>query len=246
MVYNWLEKLQHSTFPTSCRLCRAPGEPGIELCVPCRRELPWLTRACRRCALPLPPESNATTCSNCQKSPSPLAECRALFTYQPPVDGWIQKLKFDQDLAAARLLGALLARSLQREVGAASVALLPVPLHRRRLSERGYNQAMEIARPLARCGYRVETRCCTRIRDTGAQSGLPATARRGNMRGAFSVCRPVSGQHFVIIDDVLTTGSTLKELARALTAAGADSVRAWVIARAVLNRKGADAASAPL
>lgn len=245
MVYNWLLSLQHKWFPTSCRLCRAPGQLGLELCESCRAELPWLAHACRRCAMPLPPETSATICSGCQKSSSPLTECRALFTYNPPIDHWIQSLKFEQDLAAGQLLGRLLAESMLREGDIRSASLLPVPLHRKRLSDRGYNQAMEIARPLARCGYQVETRCCTRTRNTGAQSGLSADARKGNMREAFSVDQPVGGRHFILIDDVLTTGNTLYELARALKGAGAGSVKAWVVARAVLNKKGADVASAP-
>lgn len=246
MVYNWLLNIQRRAFPAICRSCRAPGEPELELCAPCRKELPWLAHACRRCAMPLPRETGATVCPNCQKRVSTLSECRALFTYDPPVDSWIQRLKFDQDLAAGRLLGNLLAEALLREVDMTSSSLLPVPLHRKRLSERGYNQAMEIARPSARFGYRIETRCCVRTRNTGAQSGLSATARRANMRQAFFVRQPVDGRHFIIIDDVLTTGNTLDELARSLKAAGAASVKAWVVARAVPHRKGADIASAPL
>jgi ComF family protein len=200
--------------------------------------LPWLDRACRVCAIPLPAEADATVCAHCQNTVSPIDECRAIFTYHPPVDGWIQRLKFEQDLAVGRLLGTLLADSLRLGDDIASALVLPVPLHRKRLSNRGYNQAMEIARPLARLGYRIETRCCKRARNTGAQSGLSAASRKGNMRGAFSATGPLSGQRFILIDDVLTTGSTLNELASTLKRAGAASVKAWVVARAVQNKRG--------
>jgi len=233
VVYDWLLKLQQELFPTSCRLCRAPGEPGVELCAACREELPWLDHACRICAMPLPAEARVTVCPRCQNTASAIDECRALFTYHPPVDGWIQRLKFQQDIAVGRLLGAMLAESLSSGADTASVSVLPVPLHRRRLGERGYNQAMEIARPLGRYGYRIETRCCKRTRNTGAQSGLSAASRKGNVRGAFSVTQPLDGRRFILIDDVLTTGNTLHELACTLKKAGARSVKAWVVARAV-------------
>ncbi len=233
MVYNWLRWLQHTSFPTTCRLCRAPGEPGLELCAECREDLPWLNHACRFCAMPLPGEANVSVCASCQTKRPSVDECRALFTYQPPVDRWIQDLKFHQDIALGRLLGTLLADSLPAVDDAGSGRILPVPLNRRRLAERGYNQAMEIARPLRRYGFRIDARCCKRSRNTDAQSGLSAASRRGNMRGAFVANRRLDGERFLLIDDVLTTGTTLNELARTLKNAGAESVAAWVIARAM-------------
>lgn len=182
--------------------------------------------------MPLPAEADVSTCARCQNSPPVIDECRALFTYHAPIDGWIQKLKFEQDLTVGRLLGGLLAESLSHNADPASVSILPVPLHRKRLGERGYNQAMEIARPVARLGYRIETRCCKRVRNTGAQSGLSAASRKGNIRNAFLATEPLDGRRFVLIDDVLTTGSTLNELARTLKRGGAQSVKAWVVARA--------------
>jgi ComF family protein len=119
-----------------------------------------------------------------------------------------------------------------RDTATTGHTVLPVPLHRKRLSERGYNQALEIARPLGRRGYSIETRCCKRVRNTSAQSELSAVSRRANIRGAFRVSETLTGRRFVLIDDVLTTGSTLKELAATLKTAGAESVVAWVVARA--------------
>jgi ComF family protein len=233
MVYDWPNRLQHTLFPTSCRLCRGAGQPGLELCEGCRLELPWLTHACPLCALPLPGEGRPTLCSHCQKSRTHLDGCRALFVYAAPLDQWIQDLKFRHDLAAARLLGRLLADASPPGQDSGIASLLPVPLHRKRLAERGYNQALEIARPLGRLGYDIEVRCCIRARHTDAQSGLSATIRRKNIRGTFTVTQPVEGRRFILIDDVLTTGATLNELARTLKTAGAASVSAWVVARAV-------------
>lgn len=110
--------------------------------------------------------------------------------------------------------------------------LLPVPLHLSRLRSRGYNQALELARPLGR-RYRIPVAhdVLYRARKTGAQSELDATARLGNVRGAFAVRRVPAQKHVAIVDDVMTTGATLEELARILKRAGASEVSAWVLAR---------------
>ena len=111
--------------------------------------------------------------------------------------------------------------------------MIPVPLHRARLRERGFNQATELARRLDRTlGIRHEPRLCTRHRNTPPQSLLPATARRLNLRNAFSVRGTLPAAHVAIIDDVMTSGHTSDELARTLKRAGADYVEVWVIARA--------------
>ena len=128
----------------------------------------------------------------------------------------------------AKMLGNLLAERLPEGKGS---KLVPVPLHRRRLQQRGFNQALEIARPLQQRGYRIDSRCCTRTRHTPPQSELPATTRSHNLCDAFSVRRNIVGENIMLIDDVLTTGSTLNALAGVLKQAGAARVEAWVIAR---------------
>lgn len=230
MVYQWINFARSKLFPTLCRLCCAPGEPGLELCSACTRELPWLSHTCHGCALPLPPEAQVTLCPDCQKRPLSLDHCSALFAYREPVAGWVQSLKFHQDLTVARLFGQLLAESLPPAENPPPL-IVPVPLHRKRLAARGYNQALEIARPLRQRGYRLEPRCARRNAPTLAQSGLPASQRRANLRNAFSVGLQVHGQHVILIDDVLTTGATLGELAATLKRAGARRVEAMIIAR---------------
>ena len=238
MVYNWSETLQSWLFPSICRLCRAPGLPGLELCRDCRAELPWIERGCRRCALPLPQNTGITLCFKCITEQGPLDACSALFSYRPPVDRWIQDLKFAQDLATARLLGGLLADRMSDGEQEIPAVVLPVPLHRNRQAERGYNQALEIARCLSRRGYRLDSACCRRHKPTSAQSGLPAAARRGNVRNAFSVSHIPDGHRVLLIDDVMTTGATLNELARSLKETGVERVEAWVIARSVIDKGG--------
>ena len=238
MVYNWTNQLQSRLFPSICRLCRAPGLPGVELCASCRAELPWITRSCHRCALPLPPNYDISLCFNCIKKRPAIDACRALFAYRPPLEHWIQALKFSQDLGTARLLGTLLVSTLAQDHRQKPAIVLPVPLHRKRLAKRGYNQALEIARSLSDVGYRLDPTCCRRHRPTSAQSELHASARKQNVRNAFSVSAAVEGRCVLLIDDVMTTGATLDELARTVKKAGAQRVEAWVIARTVADQTG--------
>jgi len=232
MVYKWLNKLRSSLFPSRCRLCLAPGHDDLELCLACRADLPWLITYCRRCALPLPAHTDSRLCTTCLAKPPTLDACHALFSYQPPVDQWIQALKFNRDLTVARLLGELLVAQ-PFVSGPPTASLLPVPLHPGRLRRRGYNQALEIARPLLRRGWQISPCGCRRTKHTEAQSALPAGLRQRNMKGAFAVPSNLEGQTVLLIDDVMTTGATLNELARTLKAAGAERVDAWVIARAL-------------
>jgi len=240
LVYNWTNKLLFTLFPQVCRLCLAPVGQGGMLCAACCSELPWLPRTCAGCAIPLPAGTQATHCPQCQKTPPHLDRCQALFAYAAPIDQWIQAMKFRQDLTAARLLGGLLARRVAVNHTDRPLHLLPVPLHRSRLRVRGYNQSLEIARQLAGRGYALRPGVCLKHRATTAQSDLPASARRDNVRGAFSVTRPLQGERFLLVDDVLTTGATLNELAHTLKNAGAEHVEAWVIARTVERENDGD------
>ncbi len=230
MVYHWLlDRL----LPERCALCAAPAAPG-GLCPGCRRDLPWLAHACPRCARPLPPGAPSGPCGACQRQPPALDACIAALAYELPVDRMVQLLKFHGRLDLAPVLGRLLAEALaeRRPPWPWPDLLLPVPLHRRRLHQRGYNQALEIARPLARRWHlALAPQRVRRCRPTPPQSGLDARARRVNLRGAFRVQGRLDGLNLALVDDVMTTGSTLDALARALRRRGARRVEAWVCAR---------------
>jgi ComF family protein len=204
-----------------------------------------LLHSCQRCSLPLPDGARNVLCAACLRNPPALDGCFALFGYQPPIDQWIHSLKFGRDLATARLLGELLLAELVAGglPMAGAPALLPVPLHTRRLRRRGYNQSLEIARPLIRNGLDLSGCRCQRSRHTSAQSSLPARHRHRNIRGAFSVRGRLEDPHILLIDDVMTTGATLNELARTLKAAGAARVDACVIARTFKQGQEAPGAS---
>jgi len=228
MVYNWLKNTHSWLFPMYCELCRAPTHNGHAICPDCDQELPWLAPGCPTCATPRSAGAAPTLCATCRQTPPFLDGCHALFDYRAPVDQWIRNIKFHQQLTLAKMLGRLLAEHVPEGDNA---TLIPVPLHPRRLRQRGFNQALEIARPLQRRGYRIDARCCVRTRHTPAQSRLPATTRRHNLDKAFRVRHDMSTQRVILIDDVVTTGATLNALARVLKQAGATQVEAWVIAR---------------
>jgi ComF family protein len=158
--------------------------------------------------------------------------CLAPFTYRAPLDHLLLGLKFNGRLAPARVLGELMAQWLAAVVDIPPDHLIPVPLHAARLRERGFNQAVELARPIARqFGLPLNLDGVRRVVATSPQSDLSRKARLKNIKGAFEVSRPLSGQ-VVIVDDVMTTGSTAHELAQTLLAAGAEQVEVWVCARA--------------
>ena len=218
-----------------------PFVSNMDLCAGCANELPYIGPACSCCALPLPgagdvhgQETPTYLCGKCQQQRPLFNRTRAVFHYQAPVDGLILELKFSGSLHHARLLGQLMAGRLEVLIGDERPdLLLPVPLHRRRLRERGYNQSLELARHIGRgLGLPVWADAGERRRDTASQSSLPARDRGRNMRDAFTTRRSLQGQYVAIIDDVMTTGSTVAELSAALLHAGARRVDVWVCARA--------------
>jgi ComF family protein len=232
----WM-RIGQALWPPRCLLCREPGADGRDLCAACAARLPWNRAACPRCALPLAagetlPGMQAPTCGECLRRAPPLDRVRAAFIYGFPVDRLLPRLKFHGDLAAGRLLAAAMAAACADMPH--PDALLPLPLARARLRRRGYDQALELAKPLARAlDIPLLDGALVRRRDTAPQSTLDAAARRRNLRGAFAV--PTSANmptHVALVDDVMTTGATLHAAARALRRAGVARIDAWVCARA--------------
>ncbi|MCW5581472.1 MAG: ComF family protein, partial [Luteimonas sp.] len=168
----------------------------------------------------------------CLRRPPPLLAAHAAFVYGFPLDHLLPRFKFHRDLAAGRILSAAMAArfgTLPRPD-----ALVAVPLHRARLRQRGYDQALELARPLARTlALPLLSGTLLRARDTAPQSELDAGARQRNLRDAFSVApgARLLPAHVVLVDDVMTTGATLHAAARALRRAGVARVDAWICAR---------------
>lgn len=228
MRHGWPGRWLRALLAPACPVCGDPAEHALGCCAACALALPWLGPACARCALPLPGAIATPLCGACLRRPPPLQASVAACLYQWPVDGLLRRFKFQHDLVAGRLLAALM---LERCAAAVPPqALVPVPLHRARLRQRGYDQALELARPLAAGLGLACLPALRRQRATPAQSGLDAAARARNLRGAFAVAAPLPA-HVALVDDVMTTGATLHAAAQALHRAGVHRVDAWVCAR---------------
>lgn len=210
-------------------LCGTGGCDGLDLCEGCRRELTAPVHRCPRCAALLPAGATGP-CGACLKRPPAFDAAFAALDYRAPADRLVTALKFHGRLSHAGLLGELMAAGLDGRDP--PDLIVPVPLHLGRLRERGFNQALEIARPLARrLGVPLDPQTAVRVRATPPQTELDAAARRRNVRGAFAVGPGVAGLRIALVDDVMTTGSTLQELAKIMKRAGAARVEVWVAAR---------------
>lgn len=211
-----------------CALCLGHAHDSL-LCPGCTRAIEARMQACPRCALPL--AAAVPACPACRNGRFAFDAALARFEYRFPLDRLVHRFKYGGDLA----LGRWLARSLAERVAAEprpDLLVVP-PLSAQRLRERGFNQALEVAREVGRCiRVPVDSHLLVRRRDTPAQARLGRRERQANLRDAFACARLVRGSHVAIVDDVLTTGATADALARALKGAGAASVAAWAIARA--------------
>lgn len=226
--------LFRSYSPARCLLCS--NHTGGPLCDDCSSDLPPLGHRCPRCAEPL--LHPAPLCARCQQNPrsAALDSTLAALLYEWPADVLIKRLKFDRNLAAGRALADQLAAAAEIHMLDARHRpdmLIPMPLHRSRRRWRGFNQAAELAQQVGhQLSLPVALTAATRVRATTTQSLLPAAKRAGNLRGAFQVSEAVAGKSIAIIDDVMTTGASVIELAFAAKRAGALQVEGWVVTRA--------------
>ncbi len=233
MVNNWLDIIQDKLFPPSCMLCGDRGVNGLELCRDCYSELPRNEHCCYRCAEPFEtPSTVARLCGHCLSNPPAYEETIAPFIYARTIRYLITGLKFGKQFANARLLGRLLAEKV-KESAELPDCVLPVPLHRSRYRERGFNQSIEIARIVAGdLAIPLDLNSCIRRKNTEHQTRLPSKQRRKNVRNAFVVANPPPYKHVALLDDVMTTGATVSELAATLKRAGVERVAVWTCARA--------------
>ena len=213
--------------PYSCALCGGHIH-AARFCEDCSADLPWIGVACERCGLPLPAGKH---CAACQSKPPPFDHAFAPLAYSFPVDSAIKALKFRRQLFYAPAFGELLLPLLQ-DIFTDVDALLPVPLHRRRHSVRGFNQAAELCRPLQRASGLPLVVGVRRVKFTKPQTGLDAIERRRNMKAAFEARGVLAFRHPLVIDDVITTGETCRQLAATLLLAGAEKVSVLAVARA--------------
>jgi ComF family protein len=208
-----------------CLLCGTFSHNGA-WCKACDSSLPYLTAPhCPLCALPT---LNGDICGRCLKRMPQFDRTLAVFAYSFPLDKLVQALKFGERL----MLVDGLADSLAQRVEVRPDCIIAMPLHPSRLRERGFNQSTELARRVANIlNIPLLPHACQRVRDTPPQSALKWKERGKNMRKAFICTQDLSGKHVAVVDDVMTSGASLNEVAVALRSAGAHEVSAWVIAR---------------
>ena len=230
---NWPAIIQDCLYPPTCLLCGDPGGRQLDLCSSCTASLPYNTHACRRCGTPL--HSSAPVdhlCGQCQKQPPEFDNTQTLLIYENPASYLIRALKFNAHYPCARLLGTLMAGKLSG-VSNKPEQIIPVPLHAQRYHRRGFNQAIEIARPIARIlNIPLNLACCSLTRNTPPQARLSAKERKNNLKNAFTVVKAPLANHVAILDDVVTTGTTVDELAKALRRTGVKRIDVWACARA--------------
>jgi ComF family protein len=214
-----------AALPAHCVLCGARSASD-RLCEPCAATLPRLPpERCARCALPLP---SGATCGACLASAPRYDRVVAAHPYAFPVDALVHSYKYAGDLTLAPLLGRALAAHLTADVD----AIVPMPLSASRLKARGFNQAQELARHLGDAlRVKVLTEACRKVAETPPQAALPFSERARNVRGAFVCDADLRQMRIAVVDDVMTTGATVNELARNLKRAGATHVSVWVVAR---------------
>ncbi len=248
LVTSAVKKAGAIIYPKVCLHCNDAGHNGMDLCERCLQRLPWVKFTCSRCALPLA-NSNASVCGACINRDLHFDHASTPFQFDGFIRDAIYQFKFNQKLNQGKLLAQLLLQHIKGMQLEVPELIIPVPLHKKRMQQRGYNQALEIARIVSKglagglVGEYVEEykseldyNAVYRNRDTSAQMELPAKQRHKNVKGAFSLknnSKIFKNKYVCIIDDVMTTGNTVNEVAKCFKKAGARSVGVWCIARVV-------------
>lgn len=217
-----------------CVFCLTPAT-DYGCCAACRAEMPRIEHFCRRCAVPLTGDKEwLDLCADCLRGKSHLDSAWSAFHYDYPLRRALHHFKFNRQLYYGSVLGRLWVKALPPPL--VPDILLPVPLHKKRLRLRGFNPAYELAKPFAAYfSLPLRDDICRRIRDTQPQLSCPPDKRSLNVRGAFQLNRngyaELRGKAVLILDDVMTTGATVQEIARVLKTAGVGQVAAWSLLR---------------
>jgi ComF family protein len=234
-VLRRVDNLLWALLPGVCILCDSRSGATADLCDHCRSALPRLPSPCPRCALPLSVKGETASnteasCDACRSHAPPYTRTVAALRYAEPVTRMVHRLKFRGSRIDARVLGGLLASTVESAYSDRPMpdVVVPVPLSRRRLLRRGHNQAVLLAQWLE---MPFEPMVCERIRDTPPQAGLSRTLRLRNLTDAFATGSRFDDRCVAVVDDVMTTGTTVASLARMLLAAGAKEVHVWTAAR---------------
>ena len=221
-------------YPKVCLHCEAVGHDGLDLCDQCYQRLAWVNYACERCALPLL-NHDAPSCGACGNRKYFFDHACTPFQFEGFIRDAIYQFKFNQKLNQGKLLAQLLLKYIENKQLMIPDMLVPVPLYKKRLRKRGYNQALEIARIVSKeLNCDLSYNAIYRNRDTSVQMELPAKQRYKNVKDAFSLrdnSTTFKNKHVCIVDDVMTTGNTVNEVAKCLKNAGANRIDVWCVAR---------------
>lgn len=238
---NLIKALSNSIIETRCVLCSDFVSRNVSLCEACEMDLPLNDFACVRCAIPMPaPESEQYTriCGECISQPSDIDYAYSLFHYEAPMVELITQMKFGKKITHASILDYLFSKHFAQLLAGKSKpdAILPIPLHPRRLAKRGFNQSLEISRSLSKAiDVPILLDLARRIKNTQSQTDLSKKSRRQNVKGCFKLLQKPIYSHIVIVDDVVTTGATTKEMASLLKKAGVKKVGVLSVARAEIT-----------
>jgi len=236
----WLRNWSYRLLPGICFLCGIKTFRSLDLCHFCESDLPWIDKACPRCSTPV--KYGYSLCSSCASNQFPWKTMLCPFYYAAPIDYFIYQFKYRNSLTAGQIMGSLLSKYVrlhyQKTGNSLPDKIIPVPLHKRRLRDRGYNQAQELAQNLSdELTIPVDARVIRRVRDTPPQQNLSRSDRLSNLKNAFIVDHSVQNLHLAIVDDVITTGATVSEIASLLLSRGAEKIEIFAIAKTDLPVK---------
>lgn len=222
-------------FRKNCILCSIKHHDPHAVCHPCIQRLPQLSMLCRSCATPLP-TTHPPYCFNCLRAPRPVSCVHVLYPFVAPLQQLIHLFKYQQGLYLTSFLSLLILHALPPHAKRPTL-LVPVPLHRSRLHERGFNQSYLLARTLSRwLTIPMQSRCCEKIMATPAQATLSTSQRRANLSLCFRTT-PIAHQHIALIDDVYTSGATVEAIASQFKKQGVSTIEVWCIARTLKQWK---------
>ena len=237
-----VDDLVNLILPQRCALCGCICDTGY--CQNCSRLLPWLEDACIRCGSHLiipqthstrPPALSANArvvCGQCQLMPPPYANTIIPFHYKPPILAHIQNLKYGGQLHLSSALGLAISNRILLSGLPLPDIIIPIPLHWKRIFHRGFNQSSEIARVIGKqLGIPVSMKHLSRQVNTPSQTGLDTQMRTKNIRNAFKAEKTCTGMHIGLVDDVVTTASTVRAAAKILAESGADQIDIWAVAK---------------
>lgn len=226
-------------FPFRCILCNFRSDQNKDLCLACEKELPWIINGCFLCGEEIPLPAASHLCGECLSKPPPYERFLTILKYEGHIVSLIKQLKFREKLVIAHVLGDLLVRRIQSSYQAYPLpdVIIPIPLHKERLRQRGFNQALEIARVISRTLHlKIDYQTTVRHKNTLAQSSLSANKRRENIHKAFAIRAMSKFKHVAVVDDVVTTGNTVKEFSNMLKKNGVQQIDLWCLAKTPRSR----------